>query len=59
MQCGLPSPSTGTLSLKEYMKLLNLVEIFSQYQGMNLSLNKDAIFDELKTDLASIRIRLK
>ena len=55
MQCGLPSPSTGTLSLKGLREISpNLVEIFSQYQGMNLSLNKDAICDELtKADLAS------
>lgn len=44
IQCGLPSPSTGTLSLKGLGQIsLNLAEILSQYQGMNLRLNKDAI----------------
>ena len=55
IQCGLPSPSTGTLSLKGIGEInLNIAEIFLQYQGMNLSLNKDAICDaHSKAALAS------
>ena len=55
MQCGLPCPSTGTLSLKGIGEINpKVAEIFSQYQGMNLSLNKDAICDvHSKAALAS------
>lgn len=55
MQCGLPSPSTGTLSLNGIGEISpNIAEIFLQYQGMHLSLNKDAICDaHTKATLAS------
>jgi hypothetical protein len=55
IQCGLPSPSTGTLSLKGIGEISpSVAEILSQYQGMHLSLNKDAICDtQTKVTLAS------